>query len=294
MLHRASIHISSIYALVLFMFCELDGLSIYYETYGEGTPILNIHGYGIDHHVMSNCMEPIFKDRQGWQRIYLDLPGMGQTKAPGWLRNSDQMLEVIVKFIDNILPGRNFLVAGESYGGYLARGLAYQMPGRLDGILLICPVIIPDKDKRRLPPRIVFVRDEKLLASIEPSERKFFERMLVLQDRRRWERFQQNILPGVKARDADFNHRLIHNGYGFSFDVDKLEYPFEKPSLVLAGRQDASVGYKDALSIMENYPRGTFAVLDRAGHGLEVEQEAVFNCLVNDWLKRVEEYRKVR
>ena len=199
---------------------------------------------------------------------------------------------MIVKFIDRILPDRNLLVAGESYGGYLARGLAYQMPGRLDGLLLICPVIIPDKAKRELPPRTVFVRDEKLLASIEPSERKFFERMLVLQDRRRWERFRQDILPGVKARDADFNRWLIHNGYGFSFDVDRLEHPFEKPSLILAGRQDASVGYKDALSIIDHYPRGTFAVLDRAGHGLEVEQETVFNCLVSEWLDRVEEFLK--
>jgi len=274
------------------MFCELDGLSIYYESYGEGTPILNIHGYGIDHHVMSNCMEPILKNRQGWQRIYLDLPGMGKTKAPEWLKNSDQMLDLIVKFIDRAIPGRNLLVAGESYGGYLARGLAYQMPGRLDGLLLICPVIIPDKAKRKLPSRTVFVRDEKLLAGIEPSERRFFERMLVLQDRRRWERFGQDILPGVKARDADFNYRLIHNGYGFSFDVNRLEHPFEKPALILAGRQDATVGYEDALSIIDHYPRGTFAVLDRAGHGLEVEQETVFNCLVGEWLDRVEEFLK--
>ena len=32
---------------------------------------------------------------------------------------------------------------------------------------------------------------------------------------------------------------------------------------MLLGRQDSSVGYKDAWSILDNYPRGTFAVLDR-------------------------------
>ncbi len=46
------------------------------------------------------------------------------------------------------------------------------------------------------------------------------------------------------------------------------------------------------LKVVRNYPRGTFAVLDRAGHGLEVEQEKVFNCLVDEWLDRVEEYEK--
>jgi hypothetical protein len=48
------------------------------------------------------------------------------------------------------------------------------------------------------------------------------------------------------------------------------------------------------LKIVDNYSRGTFAVLDRAGHGLEVEQEKVFNCLVNEWLDRVEENMKLQ
>ena len=41
---------------------------------------------------------------------------------------------------------------------------------------------------------------------------------------------------------------------------------------------------------MEDYPRGTFAVLDRAGHFLEVEQEDMFHALAGEWLDRVEEY----
>jgi pimeloyl-ACP methyl ester carboxylesterase len=58
---------------------------------------------------------------------------------------------------------------------------------------------------------------------------------------------------------------------------------------MLTGRQDSSVGYRDAWTILENYPRATFVVLDRAGHGLYIEQEGLFNALVNDWLDRVEE-----
>jgi hypothetical protein len=30
-------------------------------------------------------------------------------------------------------------------------------------------------------------------------------------------------------------------------------------------------------------------VLDRAGHNLQIEQEALFNALVNEWLDRVGE-----
>jgi pimeloyl-ACP methyl ester carboxylesterase len=275
------------------MMCDVEGLEIYYETYGEGMPFLMIHGFGIDHHVMTGCMEPIFRGRPGYKRIYFDLPGMGRTETTGAIGNSDQMLDAVIGFAEKVVPGGRFLVAGESYGGYLARGLVRRIPGRLDGMLLICPVIVAERKKRTLPQRSVFARDEKMLAGIEPATRKFFERMLVLQDKRRWERFQGDIIPGMKAENRAFTKRLMETGYAFSFDVDRLERPFEKPSLLLAGRQDATVGWKDMLKIADNYPRGTFAVLDRAGHGLEVEQQTVFECLVNEWLDRVEEDRRM-
>jgi pimeloyl-ACP methyl ester carboxylesterase len=56
------------------------------------------------------------------------------------------------------------------------------------------------------------------------------------------------------------------------------------------GRQDAAVGYRDQWRLIENYPRGTMAILDRAGHGLAVEQQALFRALVGEWLDRVDEY----
>ena len=271
------------------MFIDVDGVSIYYETRGTGFPVLMLHGYGIDHNVMVGCMEPVFKDRPGYRRIYIDLPGMGQSKAPEWLTNSDQVLDIVIKFSEKVIDG-NFLVAGESYGGYIARGMVNKIPGRVAGVLLICPVIVGERSKRQLPPRKVFVKDEKLLESIDPEDRKFFERMLLLQDERRWERFQQDILPGRHSEDRAFLERLKQHGYECSFDVDRLPQPFDRPSLIFVGRQDASVGYKDAGRLIDIYSRSTFAILDRAGHGLEVEQEGIFNCLTAEWLDRVEEY----
>lgn len=63
---------------------------------------------------------------------------------------------------------------------------------------------------------------------------------------------------------------------------------FEKPTLFVLGKQDSCVGYKDAWSIIDNYPRATISVLDCAGHNLQIEQEKLFGTLVNDWLKRQE------
>ena len=75
----------------------------------------------------------------------------------------------------------------------------------------------------------------------------------------------------------------------YSFDLEALTNPFEKPTLILTGRQDTHVGYRDAWNILEKYPRATFVVLDCAGHALGVEQEGLFRALIHEWLDRVEE-----
>lgn len=72
--------------------------------------------------------------------------------------------------------------------------------------------------------------------------------------------------------------------------MDALPEPFGAPTLIVTGRQDSVVGYRDVWGVLENYPRGTFVVLDRSGHLLEVEQEDLFRTLASEWLNRVEEY----
>lgn len=64
--------------------------------------------------------------------------------------------------------------------------------------------------------------------------------------------------------------------------------PFDKPCLIVSGRQDNLVGYRDIWKTIENYPRASFAVLDMAGHALQIEQEEIFNVLVNNWLIRLQ------
>ena len=77
--------------------------------------------------------------------------------------------------------------------------------------------------------------------------------------------------------------------YAFSFNVDNLPEPFPGPALIITGRQDAIVGYRDAWSILDKYPRASYVILDRAGHQLE-DKDGLVNVLINDWLDRVEEH----
>jgi len=270
------------------MFCDLGNVNVYYETYGDGVPVLMIHGFYPDQRLMKGCMEPIFDGRTGWKRIYFDLPGMGKTKGETWIDSTDNVLEVVLAFVDRILPNQNFLVVGESYGGYLARGLILKRRKFVDGLMLICPIIVPNLAERILPAPKVIVENRRLMSELTPSDATEFAPMAVVQSRSVWERFRDEILVGLRTADKPFLERLQRTEYGFSFSADSLAEPYEKPVLIVVGRQDTSVGYEDAWQIIRNYPRATFAVLDTAGHNLQIEQARVFDALTSEWLDRVE------
>jgi pimeloyl-ACP methyl ester carboxylesterase len=271
------------------MECVLDDVTVHYVEYGEGFPVVMLHGFSPDHRLMTGCMEPVFADRPGWRRIYLDLPGMGRTKGADWITGSDDMLAVVERVVERLIPaGAPFLVAGESYGGYLARGLLTRQAHRMAGMLLICAAIHAEKEKRDLPPFTVLARDEKLLAELTPEEREEFASIAVVQDRCNWERFEREILSGVRMADLPFLEKLKQR-YAFSFEVEPLVGRYDKPVLIVTGRQDDRTGYRDAWTILEHYPRASFVVLDRAGHNLQIEQSRLFTALVHEWLDRVEE-----
>jgi pimeloyl-ACP methyl ester carboxylesterase len=272
------------------MKCEISGSTVFYEVRGRGKAILMLHGLYSDHSGMSFTMEPHFGERQGWRRIYLDLPGHGRTPAPEWITSHDQVLDVIEQFIVQVIPGERFLVAGESYGGYLARGLIYRRGAEVDGVLLSVPVIVPDPAPEDLPPRTVVERDQAIAAQARAENLAGFEEMTVTQSSDVLALFRMH--KAIPPPDQTFLDRLSQ-GSAFTFDVDAPPQPFPAPSLFILGRQDHWFGYRDAWRIIENYPRATFAVLDGAGHLVYPEKKTLFGALLEDWLDRVDQWGKM-
>lgn len=270
------------------MECKLDNITIHYQAFGEGKPIIILHGAPLDHRALLGCMESIFKNRYDWLRIYPDLPGMGRTKGVSWITSEDQMLEVTLEFIDRVIPDHSFTLVGHSYAGYLARGIIYHRKPAVNGLFLLVPWIKYDRKDRSVPEKVTLVEDPALLSQLDPNEAEGFAFGAVVQNQKNWERFRSEWLPGILAHDPQFFAQLLEHP-AFSFDVDALSEPFVKPTLILAGKQDHWSGYRDQWDILEDYPRATFAVLDRAGHRLQIEQEKLFNALVDEWLGRVEE-----
>ena len=114
---------------------------INYVERGEGFPVLLLHGAGVDHREVMGCLDPVFEAPTGHRRIYPDLPGIGRTPAPETIRGADDVLEVLLGFIDGVIGDRPLLVAGHSAGGYYAQAIAGQRPEQVVGLALLCPLL---------------------------------------------------------------------------------------------------------------------------------------------------------
>ena len=270
------------------MECQVFGQPMHYETYGEGIPLVMLHGAPSSGSVMAAFMEPMFATRAGWKRIYLDMPGMGQTPAHPNLQNIDGMLEAVLECIQQVIPGQHFALAGWSFGGYVARGVLYRRTELVDGLVLIVPGIFHDQRRTAPPPHVILVPNPTLTSTLDADERQFFDSVGVIQSSEAWE-FCKVFRRDAALADEGFLSRMSG---AFAVDPDALPEPFKRPSLFIMGKQDRITGYADSWQIYDNYPRGTFVVLDRAGHVAYIEQSHLVKALVHEWLDRVEESRR--
>ncbi|MEI5907029.1 alpha/beta hydrolase [Bacillus spongiae] len=269
-------------------FCLVHQVNVHYEIHGEGIPILMIHGFTPDMKLMKGCMEPIFSIRKGFQRIYIDLPGMGKTGHYHHLKNAEEILDIVIGFIDTMIQDQPFLIVGESYGGYLTKGVLAKRGERVRGAAFICPVVVPNASDRTLPPHSIVYKDERFLKQLTMEEREEFSRDLVILNEYSWNRYKNEIKAGCQLADEPFLQKIAKQ-YSFTFPVTQMMYEF--PAIFLLGKQDSVVGYKDALDLIDQFPRATYAIVDEAGHNLQIEQREIFDTLIHDWLNRVTENR---
>ena len=270
------------------MKCYVEGIPIFYQEYGKGVPIVCLHGFPEDHKSLTGCLEPIFQSVEGYRRIYIDLPGMGKSGSNKSIKNADDMLKVLKTFIDTVIKEENFLLIGQSYGGYLSLGLTLQLKKKIDGMLLICPCVVADKEKREIPQKRIIEYDEGFTDfSKEDKDFNDFMEYAVVATKGTWKRYKNEVLPGLLVANKSFTKKYQKEGYGFSFDVEINNLTFDKPTCILLGRQDNCVGYMDTLKLIDNFSRATFVVLDAAGHNLQLERSKLFEANVIDWLARI-------
>ncbi|MEU3570433.1 alpha/beta hydrolase [Kitasatospora sp. NPDC036755] len=262
-----------------------DGTPIRHTAFGDGTPIVLIHGYTVDHRVLLP-LEPAFADRPGWRRLYLDLPGHGASPRLPGPTSAGALAEAVHGWIEERVGRRPFAVVGQSFGGQLARAVTARFGEQVLGSALLVPVVRWGAD-RALPQETVVERDDDLLARLPAADRELFRYVMARQTVVGWGLFERYVRPGWEAHDRAAAAELEAD-FLLPHWPEHGAAPHVGHHLLVTTRQDALVGWRDQLALLDHYPRMAAAVLDGVGHNPQVEAAGSVRTLFGDWLDRLE------
>jgi pimeloyl-ACP methyl ester carboxylesterase len=197
---------------------------------------------------------------------------MGETSAPASVRSAEDVLEVLLGLVDEVSAEGPALLVGHSAGAYYARGIAARRPN-VAGLALVCPLLAETRD---VPPHRPVVADGDLG---DEEFRSYF----VIQTPEMLERYQQYVVPGAELADHAALERI---GERWELIDPPSDGPDNRPTLLVAGRRDSTVGYAATVDLLDDYPAATLAVVDGAGHALPHEQPELLGSLLDEWLAR--------
>jgi pimeloyl-ACP methyl ester carboxylesterase len=257
--------------------------SLAYEARGSGLPLLAFHGAYSARAEVRGFLEPMVGGRP-LRRIYIDLPGHGESRPSAGLHTPDHVLDLVDALLKAEAPGGPFLLLGHSYGGHVARAVAARHPDRVAGLALICTTM---PGEQRLPAPSV-VRDDGVSAGLDAETRAEYEGYFVVRTAETLERFQRSVAPAAGEVDEETLGRTMDAG-PYSRDPDDVT--IAAPVLVMSARHDHWVGWERQERLGDRYPRATVVTVADAGHALPHERPDLVASLLADWLDRVGEQR---
>jgi 3-oxoadipate enol-lactonase len=124
---------------------NVNGIELAYTRRGNGTPLVLLHGFPLDHHLWDETaahLEGIF------DLIMPDLRGFGGSTTVDTPYTMDDLASDIAGLLDQ-LGVEKAAIAGHSMGGYVALAFARLHPGRVSGLGLISSQVLADPPDRK-------------------------------------------------------------------------------------------------------------------------------------------------
>lgn len=249
------------------------------ESATQGTPTVCLPWFGTSRVTTREALGPALAGASV-RLIYPDLPGHGDAPAVPEA-TSEAVFAAVVSFIEEQVQ-EPVLLAGCSYGGYLASAVARRRPELVLGLLLVCPGVRRERD---LPDPSDVPADADWLDGAPDAFHEHLERAIGNRSRA----VVQRVLAALEAAgpgNEDYQDALQGGDAYFLADEDEDSAVFDRPAVVVTGRQDRIVGFADQFRRLTAYPRGTFVAADLAGHYLPYERPEVLRSVSLDWLNR--------
>ncbi len=254
-------------------------INLYYEIYGEGQPLIFIHGFSVDHSVFSGIYE-FFQDQ--YQVILLDNRGSGQSDCPDYPYTITMMVEDIIEFC-RVMDFKACHFVGHSMGGMILQELAFRYPEKvLTATLCSTGVKIDTRyalaAQSRLP---MLTADIPLRALIENGMGWTFSNHFLEQ-------------PGMIEKIINLRSAnpfpITATGYKnqlnalLTFDSHLWVEKIKSRCLVIAGDEDIIVPELSIRKMAELIPTAHYVSIPEAGHAPFIEKPSDFNKILKNFL----------
>lgn len=265
-----------------------QGARIYYEETGKGTPILFIHEFGGDHRSWDDQMRHFGRS---WRCITWAARGYPGSDAPDDenLYGQDFFNRDAIAVLDAAGIKQAHIV-GLSMGGYTALMLAAKFPDRV-----ISCVAAGAGSGALKSTRAQFIEEARVRAAeFDRVGRIDAEAMglsptrvqLQVKDPIGWQTFVRNLAEH-SASAAAKTLRTVQAGRASLYDMEGELKGIKAPVLLLVGDEDEPC-LDVNLWMKRLLPNARLGFLPGAGHAINLEEPALFNQLIEQFLADVE------
>lgn len=267
-------------------------LDVYYRIFGKGTPILIIGGGPGDNsdRYLSLC-ELLAED---FKCILPDQRGTGKS-IPAVYDSATISISLTVEDFEAIrksLDLEEWTVLGFSYGGYLASAYVQSYPSAVSNLILLGSMGLNTDTFNHFMDNITCKLTANDLAQVEYWNDSIkvaedFHHAITEQIRAKMPGYfydrQKSLIVSNAIKDSDFNFKMsrwIWNDIiGNDLDLAKKETNYDKPVLILHGRQDP-VGESIPQYLSQYYTSSSLVFVEKCGHYSWIEQpEKIYSSI---------------
>ncbi len=266
-----------------------DGIHLYYEETGSGTPVIFVHEYAGDHRAWEPQMRHF---GQRYQAITYAARGYPPSDVPDDVAKYSQAraADDIVSILDHLKIDKAHVV-GLSMGGFATLHFGFRHPGRARSLVVAGCGYGAEKgarDKFRAEVQTIakFIDENDIAVFAEkyaygPTRVQFENK-----DPRGFAEFKQQLAEHSKigARNTQLG---VQGERPSLYDLVEDMKQLTVPTLVLTGDEDWPC-LQPALLMKQNIPSAALSVMPNCGHTINIEDPDQFNRLVGDFLSQVD------
>lgn len=273
-------------------FANLHGVKISYQVYGNGFPVIFIHGYGAKKEIWKPQVAEMSKR---FKLVTFDLRGTGESDRPN-IPYTMKMMAEDVNGLAEFLNIKKAHIIGRSFGGMIAQNVSLLYPEKVEKLVLITTnygrtntnwVEIPKNGRLeeietlKHNPLKAFKQKSKWLFHIkfrkemEANPTKKFYGVFSMEDL-----IRESTVNPSRPQDIINQAEAMKTHYTF----DKLT-EIKHDTLLIAASHDRQTPVSVMMEMNKRIPHSELKIINEAGHFMTLSRASEVNKMILDFLE---------